>query len=75
MKTDKECRYFVKLDIRHFFESIDRDKLMDTLRRKIKAPAFYVGGFAMAFFNTAFFMGMLTLCFWKAIIAVLVLSM
>lgn len=36
MKTDRECRYFVKLDIRHFFESIDRDKLMDTLRRKIK---------------------------------------
>ena len=36
------------------------------LRGKIKAPAFYIGGFAMAFFNTAFFMGMLTLCFWNA---------
>lgn len=36
LKGDKECRYFVKLDIRHFFENIDRDMLKNTLRRKIK---------------------------------------
>lgn len=36
MKRDKECRYFIKLDIRHFFDSIDRDILLGTLKRKIK---------------------------------------
>ena len=36
LKGDKECRYFVKLDIRHFFENIDRDMLKTALRRKIK---------------------------------------
>ena len=33
---DKKCKYFVKLDIKHFFDSIDADILMDKLRRKIK---------------------------------------
>jgi len=36
MKDDKECRYFVKLDIRHFFDNIKPDLLMDVLNRKIK---------------------------------------
>lgn len=36
MQNDKACRYFVKLDIRHFFDSIDRDTLMEVLRSKIK---------------------------------------
>jgi len=36
MQDDLTCRYFVKLDIRHFFDNIDSDKLMDTLRRHIK---------------------------------------
>lgn len=35
-QNDKECRYFVKLDIRHFFDSIQPDILMDVLSRKIK---------------------------------------
>lgn len=35
MIGDKECRYFVKLDIRHFFDNIDRDKLVEVLRTKI----------------------------------------
>lgn len=35
-RKDRKCRYFVKLDIRHFFDSIDADLLMETLRRKIK---------------------------------------
>lgn len=33
---DKKCKYFVKLDIRHFFDSIDRDILMSKLKKKIK---------------------------------------
>lgn len=36
MRHDKQCRYFVKLDIHHFFDSIDRDKLKAILRSKIK---------------------------------------
>ena len=36
LRTDPDCRYFVKLDIRHFFDSINPDLLMDCLRRKIK---------------------------------------
>ena len=36
MQEDRACRYFVKLDIRKFFDSIDGDILMDKLRRKIK---------------------------------------
>ena len=36
MQDDKECRYFVKLDIRHFFDNIKPDLLMDVLKRKIK---------------------------------------
>lgn len=36
LRTDADCRYFVKLDIRHFFDTIDPDKLMACLRRKIK---------------------------------------
>ena len=36
LRTDPDCRYFVKLDIRHFFDSIDPGRLMDCLRRKIK---------------------------------------
>ena len=36
MKHDRECRYFVKLDIRHFFDNIDRDRLMNVLNDKIK---------------------------------------
>ena len=35
-RDDRECRYFVKLDIRKFFESIDRDILKDILASKIK---------------------------------------
>lgn len=35
MQTDKECRYFVKLDIRHFFDSIDRDIMKRKLSEKI----------------------------------------
>ena len=36
MKNDLECRYFVKLDIRHFFDNIDRDILYRKLIEKIK---------------------------------------
>lgn len=36
MKDDLECRYFVKLDIRKFFDNIDEGILKDKLRRKIK---------------------------------------
>lgn len=36
MKNDKQMRYFVKLDIRHFFDNIDRNKLKAALWRKIK---------------------------------------
>lgn len=36
MKNDKQMRYFVKLDIRHFFDNIDKDKLLYRLNRKIK---------------------------------------
>lgn len=35
-QNDKACRYFVKLDIRHFFDSIDRDLLIQVLESKIK---------------------------------------
>ena len=35
-KTDRKCRYFVKLDIRKFFDSIDRDVLVEKLGKKIK---------------------------------------
>ena len=38
MKDDKECRYFVKLDIVHFFDNINGDILMQKLRDKIKDP-------------------------------------
>lgn len=36
MQGDKECRYFVKLDIRHFFENITSDLLKAELRKRIK---------------------------------------
>lgn len=36
MQDDRECRYFVKLDIRKFFDNIDGDKLMTILRKHIK---------------------------------------
>lgn len=36
MRNDKQLRYFVKLDIRKFFDNIDRDKLKVVLRKKIK---------------------------------------
>lgn len=36
MQSDRACRYFVKLDIRHFFDNIDRDKLLEVLGKKIK---------------------------------------
>ena len=35
-QDDRECRYFVKLDIRKFFDNIKADVLMDKLREKIK---------------------------------------
>lgn len=35
-QNDKKCRYFVKLDIKKFFPSIRKDKLMEIIRRKIK---------------------------------------
>ena len=35
-QKDKECRYFVKLDIRKFFDNINKNVLKDKLRRKIK---------------------------------------
>lgn len=40
--------------------------LFKAARRKIKVPAFYMGGFLMAFFNTLFFMSALVICFWNA---------
>jgi len=36
------------------------------IRKKFHAPAYYIGSFAMAFFNTAFFMTILVVCFWNA---------
>ena len=36
MKNDRQMRYFVKLDIRHFFDNIDKDKLLYRLNTKIK---------------------------------------
>ena len=36
MQKDRQCRYFVKLDIRQFFPSIKADILMEILMRKIK---------------------------------------
>lgn len=36
MREDKECRYFVKLDIRKFFPSIKETKMMQVLESKIK---------------------------------------
>lgn len=36
LENDLECRYFVKLDIRKFFDNIDREILMSKLERKIK---------------------------------------
>lgn len=38
MLNDKACRYFVKLDIRHFFDNINREILFETLKSKIKDP-------------------------------------
>lgn len=38
MRQDKACRYFVKVDIRRFFDNIERDRLMDVLRSKIGDP-------------------------------------
>ena len=35
-QDDKECRYFVKLDIKKFFDSIRPDLLMDAIRKRIK---------------------------------------
>lgn len=35
-QRDKACRYFVKLDIKQFFNSIDRDLLVHVLESKIK---------------------------------------
>lgn len=36
MKKDKQCRYFVVVDIKQFFMSIRSDIMMDILKRKIK---------------------------------------
>lgn len=36
LKGDKQCRYFVKLDIKKFFDNIDRDILIQVLETKIK---------------------------------------
>lgn len=36
MQHDKQCRYFVKLDIRHFFDNINGDVLKKKLAEKIK---------------------------------------
>lgn len=36
LKADKQLRFFVKLDIRKFFDNIDRDKLKRELRKRIK---------------------------------------
>ena len=35
-KTDRKCRYFVKIDIRKFYDSIDRNILLEKIERKIK---------------------------------------
>lgn len=35
-ENPKECKYFVQLDIHHFFESIDHDILKDKLRKKFR---------------------------------------
>lgn len=35
-KSDKECRYYVKLDIRHFFDNIKAERLVLMLEKKIK---------------------------------------
>lgn len=37
-QDDPQCRYFVKLDIRKFFDSIDADILKAVFRTKIKDP-------------------------------------
>lgn len=36
LQDDKKCRYFVKLDIHHFFDNIQADKLISILEKKIK---------------------------------------
>lgn len=36
MQNDKQCRYFVKIDIKKFFDNIDRDILKQKLADKIK---------------------------------------
>lgn len=36
LQTDKACRYFVQLDIKKFFDNINRDILLDVLKSKIK---------------------------------------
>lgn len=38
MQDDLECRYFVKLDIRKFFDNINGDILKQILAKKIKDP-------------------------------------
>ena len=38
MEKDRKCRYFVKLDIKHFFDNIDRDRLLTVIEGKIKDP-------------------------------------
>lgn len=40
--------------------------LFKGIRHPLKAASYYVSGFAMAFLNTAFFMGVLVLFFWNA---------
>lgn len=35
-----DCKYFVKLDIRHFYQTVDLDKLSSMLRRMIKDKRF-----------------------------------
>ena len=36
MQEDGQCRYFVKLDIRRFFDNIEKDILLQKLQEKIK---------------------------------------
>lgn len=36
MQNDRACRYFVKLDIKKFFDNIDKDILLSLLRNKIR---------------------------------------
>lgn len=36
LQNDSESKYFVKLDIKHFFENINSEKLLNTLKSKIK---------------------------------------